>query len=307
MAFKLNKNDLTLLAAIAEHRILTAGQVAALFVKSKQVVRRRMRNLEEAAFVQAHEPVLGHGPGRPERLFSLSRRSIDLLREHEILNPAVENDKVNAAGLRCIDHELLGSWFRIHLEHIQHIFPRLSVQFLSPNSPFLQRDQDDRPFVFDQVPIGSDRERQIGFTPDGVFSITDREQQKALLFFLEVDMGTESVASPKRDPRDVRQKIINYQAYFRTNPYKRYEKTWKCKFSGFRLLFLTNSTARMALVCRLALEMPPSDFVWVTDQGQMFANGLSAEIWARGGKYQSPLESILGKQMARPSPLSVKP
>ncbi|MDY6839487.1 MAG: replication-relaxation family protein [Thermodesulfobacteriota bacterium] len=307
MAFKLNKNDLRLLAAIAEHRILSAGQVAALFMKSKQVVRRRMRNLEKATFVQAHEPVLGHGPGRPERLFSLSGDGIDLLREHEILNPDVANDKVGAERLRCIDHELLCTWFRIHLEHIQHVFPRLSVQFLSPNSPFLQRDQDDRPFVFEQVPIGSDRERQIGFTPDGVFSITDREQQKALLFFLEVDMGTESVASPKRAPRDVRQKIINYQAYFRSSLHKRYEKTWDCKFSGFRLLFVTNSNARMTLLCRLALKMPPSDFVWVTEQGRMFAHGLSAEIWARGGRYQSPLESILGRQMARPSPLSVKP
>jgi len=34
------------------------------------------------------------------------------------------------------------------------------------------------------------------FIPDGVFTITNLELKKSLLFFLEVDMGTESVASP---------------------------------------------------------------------------------------------------------------
>ena len=75
------------------------------------------------------------------------------------------------------------------------------------------------------------------FIPDGVFTITNAELKKSLLFFLEVDMGTETVASPKRDLKDIRQKIVNYQALFRTGQYKRYEKILKADVNGFRFCF----------------------------------------------------------------------
>jgi hypothetical protein len=48
------------------------------------------------------------------------------------------------------------------------------------------------------------------FMPDAVFAIADSEGGKACLFFLEVDCGTETIASPKRDVTDIRQKIVNY-------------------------------------------------------------------------------------------------
>jgi hypothetical protein len=43
--------------------------------------------------------------------------------------------------------------------------------------------------------------------------------------------------------------------------------------------------------------MPPTDFVWLADQDQMFSNGLSAEIWVRGGKDNEQLQSILGHKL----------
>jgi len=40
--------------------------------------------------------------------------------------------------------------------------------------------------------------------PDGVFIITDKETEKTLLFFLEVDMGTETLVNTKLTPNDGR-------------------------------------------------------------------------------------------------------
>ena len=116
-------------------------------------------------------------------------------------------------------------------------------------------------------------------------------------------MGTESIASPRRDPKDVRQKIQNYLAYFRSEGYKRYERVWGCTLRGFRLLFLANSHARCLTLCRLVEEMPPSNFVWATDQEKMFEHGLADAIWARGGHAQKPLESILNHKLCHPSPV----
>ncbi|MCP4630061.1 MAG: hypothetical protein GY850_42110 [bacterium] len=115
-------------------------------------------------------------------------------------------------------------------------------------------------------------------------------------------MDTEPVASPDRSPKNIRQKILNYQAIFRNGFYKRYGKIFNTKFNGFRLLFLTNSPTRLASLSRLVQEMPPSDFIWLTNQEKMFSDGSSAEIWVRGGKTDRPPQSIIRTEFGYPNP-----
>ena len=134
--------------------------------------------------------------------------------------------------------------------------------------------------------------------PDGVFTVTNKESEKTLLFFLEVDMGTESMVNKKRIPGDIRHKIISYQALYRSNQYKRYKFFFDAELNGFRLLFLTASPGRKKSICDLLQTMSPSDFIWVADQEKMFSSGISAEIWARGGRYDKPPESILNNRFA---------
>ena len=141
-----------------------------------------------------------------------------------------------------------------------------------------------------------DETRELAsFKPDAAFSVCDTEESKTLLFFLEVDLGTETLASPKRGLTDIRQKILNYGACFDTQVYKQYEKLWSCRLNGFRLLFLTDTLPRMSALCSLVREMPPSDFIWITEKDRMFAEGISAQIWARGGRSDASPQSILGK------------
>ena len=131
--------------------------------------------------------------------------------------------------------------------------------------------------------------------PDGVFTISDQEKDRTLLFFVEVDRGTEPLVNTKRIPGDIRHKIICYQKVFQSGQYKGYENPFQAKFHGFRLLFLLNESARMKAVCKLVQRMPPSDFIWATTRDRMDKNGLSAKIWARGGRREKAPESILGR------------
>ena len=246
----------------------------------------------------------GHGRGRPENLISLSDAGVSLLRHKEALPAGVRTEQVTADGITSLDHQLLVNSFRTHLIQMQRLISRLAVRFLSPTSPFLPLAADDCPAVSDSASVGDDRQGTTRFTPDGVISISDCESQKTLLFFLEVDMGTEALASPARGPRDIRQKIINYQAYFRSGRYKRYEKDWSCELNGFRLLFVTTSAGRLASLCQLVREMTPSGFVWLTSERRMVEHGVSAEIWARGGRDGDHSQSILGREMACSAPLA---
>ena len=153
---------------------------------------------------------------------------------------------------------------------------------------------DGGPYITDHSPVPGSGTQGVKFTPDAVFGTCDSVESRTCLFFLEVDCGTETIASPRRDLTDIRQKVINYQWYFQSLGYKRYEEVFQCRLQGFRLLFLTNSLGRLTALCRLTQEIQPSNFVWLTECRHLFPDGVSARIWAKGGDLQGPGQSILG-------------
>jgi len=141
---------------------------------------------------------------------------------------------------------------------------------------------------------------QIKFTPDAVFIVTNAVQDKSLLFFLEVDCGTETLSSPQRDMSDIRQKILNYQWYFQSLKYKRYEGIFEVPhLHGFRVLFLAKTVGRLAALCKLTQEMQPSEFIFLTEQERLFTDGVFAKIWARSGNLQVAQRSIIGRLHCR--------
>jgi hypothetical protein len=249
--------------------------------------------------------VYGRGPGRPEELNVLTEKGRKLLQDEGILSVDIADITDKTTDSIFIEHDFLANWFRIHLLQIERVIPNLSVYYLTPHSNTLIQSKGDRHFLAERIPVDSSGEKFIEFIPDGVFSITNNEAKppKTLLFFLEVDMGTETIASLDRNCKDVRQKIINYQAFFRSGRNKRYERIFDAKLNGFRLLFLANTAVRLVALCGLAKAMPPSDFVWLTDQKRMFSHGLSAEIWARGGRHDDPMQSILGPKLSCTAPV----
>ncbi len=294
MNSKFNINDRDLLSSIADYKVLTVKQLSIATQRSCQVVRRRMRALAKEGFISTRMEGYGGGRGRPEDLLFLTDKGAAVLEENGLCHPAVAADK---AGDRFfLDHLLLVNWFRIHLLQIERSISDLSLRYLSPVS-FAETFHTGG-----SVPPSEQNGGQknlTDFIPDGVFAITrTREDPKTLLFFLEVDMGTEAIVTGNRNHNDVRQKILNYQTLFRTGQYKQYESVFNSKLNGFRLLFLANSNARLISLCRLVREMPPSDFVWLVDQERMCSHGLSAKIWARGGRNEDQPQSILGPELA---------
>ena len=113
-------------------------------------------------------------------------------------------------------------------------------------------------------------------------------------------MGTESLVGRSHGCKDIRQKVIIYQAYFRTSGYKRYEQIFGANLKGFRLLFLTQTRARLTALCNLVAAMRPSDFIWLTDQDGIITQGVAEAVWVRGGKMEAPCQSILGSEMPVP-------
>lgn len=300
MAFRLRDSDCKTLECLADYRILTIPQIAAIFQKDKQVIRRRFSDLEKEGFIEVIKREFGRARGRPENLVGLTERGADIVREKYLAGKDIPYENIGPVSARIIDHQLLMNWFRIHLKHVENVLPKFSIRFLAYNSPFVPRKSDGRIITTDFSPIGRRTVRQVKFTPDAVIAATDTVQKKTVLYFLEVDCGTETLSSPQRDMSDIRQKILNYQWYFLNLKYKRYENIFKVPYlNGFRLLFITKTAGRLAALCKLTQEMQPSNFVWLTDQQRMFDDGISWKIWARGGNLQVMQRSIIGSLCCR--------
>ena len=300
MAFRLRERDCKALECLADYRILTVPQLAAFFRKNKQTIRRRFNVLEKEGFIEVIKRDFGRARGRPENLLGLTERGIDVLREKNLVGGDVPYENIGPVSHRLIDHQLLLNWFRIHLNEIDKVEPRPTPRFWAYNSPFVPREPNGRIITTDYSPIGHRTVREVKFTPDAVFIMTNAARDKSLLFFLEVDCGTETLSSPQRDMSDIRQKILNYQWYFQSLKYKRYEGIFKVPhFHGFRVLFLAKTIGRLAALCKLTQEMQPSEFICLTVQERLFADGVFAKIWARGGNLQVAQRSIIGRLHCR--------
>jgi len=297
MANKITNGDIKLLSSIAEYKFLTVKQLAAITQRSMQVIRRRIRTLRDERLISLKERDFGGISGRLEYISFLTEKGLKLIREKEILSAHAKYITDKTTESIFIDHDLLVNWFFIHLLQIERENQCLSTRHLTISSHNLNKGNAENPLIMERFSSDEASENSHFMIPDGVFIITDKQSGKTLLFFIEVDMGTETLVNSKGEPNDVRQKIINYQALFGTGKYKRYEKIFKAKLNGFRLLFLSNTPARLNALCKLVREMPPTDFVWLADQDQMFSNGLSAEIWVRGGKDNEQLQSVLGHKL----------
>ena len=300
MDSRLNKGDKKILSLIALYRILTVSQLAALTQRSRQVIRKRLRFFFGEDLIIRRMRGFGRSSGRPEEIIFLADKAARIFKDEGLFSESIPLIVPKNIDAIAVDHDLLINWFFIHLIQLDKSIPDLTIKPYSPG--FLMNNQGSHVFFDPRIRIESEDDL-IEFIPDGIFTILHKGLGKGLLFFLEVDMDTESIASLDRNPNDVRQKILNYQAIFRNSHYKRFEKIFGLKFNGFRLLFLTNSPARSASLSRLVQEMPPSDFIWLANQEKMFSDGLSAEIWARGGKMDRSPQSILGSDRATQTPV----
>ena len=283
MRADLTPRDIEILKTVAEYRILTTSQLTLLIFPSQQMARKKVRELKAVGLLKMAERPSDSSTGRPESIVCLTSLGLKVLKDSGEIDAGTTGDQITDLDFRSLGHQLLVNWVWIHLAQLVRQRSYLKVDFLSPSI--------DRGRYEISLP---DSRIATSIIPDGIFSITDTRQGKSLLFFLEVDMGTETLSSSDTKTTDIRKKILSYQQVFRAGSYKQFEENLPAPFRGFRTLFVANTEARSLQLCRLVRSVPTTNFIWLTDQNSLFKSGISAGIWTKGGDTKSGLHSILG-------------
>jgi len=296
----LTSREKELLIHLAEYRILTTRQITLIDEAGLRAIQKTLKSLNEKGFLQQSYGNFSSLKGRPEMYCSLSEKGIRTLKSDPGLDIHIQSLLNTDKEKLNIKHELLVNWFRIHLLNLDKQRADFRTDFISTNSLFLPKRKNGMPLIADTTMVDNQNK---WFVPDGVFSIKSQKQNKSLLFFLEVDMSTESLSSNNKTNTTIAQKLRCYYAYYLNNGFKRYQKKWQDSFNGFRVLFVCNTARRKDSICRYMDSFDRFDFVWITDAHQLHHNGLAANIWVRGGNIHESLKSILGPSLSFISPL----
>ncbi len=96
MSETLNRKDGELLAALAEYRMLTTSQIAALNGVGSPAARKRLRKLKQVGLVGPLTRGLTGQAGRPQELNSLTTRGVAWLKVQGQLAKSMSADDVRA-------------------------------------------------------------------------------------------------------------------------------------------------------------------------------------------------------------------
>jgi len=284
----LTPGDADVLQELAEYQFLTVTQLAAAHSITRQMAARRGKSLASKGLVILVPRNFAGSVGRPEAVISLTEAGFQALRN---ANPDGDHNVCRlrqSIDVSRMEHRLLLNWTRLHLSRLEHSQRPLELNYLSVVGT------DDQ-----EIALGGGQ-APMSIIPDGVFSIASRDQHKSLLFFLEIDMGSESLAGASS--QSIRGKLESYQKVFRGELYKKFEARLDGSFRGFRVLFVANGSSRLAQLCSVVRSVANTGYVWLTDQESIFRTGIFDRIWVEGGRSDEALHSILGPTLAFESP-----
>lgn len=297
-----NLRHLELLRTVADYRVLTIEQLSSIQCRSPKAVHESADRLVRKGLIEKRARTRLARRGRRESLVAVTVEGYRALVEAEALPADVGEKDITLAGLPHIEHQLLLNQVRIPWGRLDRICPALRTWFVPHSSPTARYEVPGPGAQTGPVPASIRLGVRYLLTPDAVATIADSERNRTVLFFVEVDRGTEQRTPSGGARPTIAGKIERYQRAFRSGHYRDYEAVCGCELRGFRVLFVVDSEKRLTSLCRFLNEVGPREFIWITDELRLRDHGIGAHIWARGGHQDRPPDSILGSRAQDGSP-----
>jgi len=295
IVMRLQSADMAILTLLLDHRMATGEQLARILGRNQRALSRRMTSLECENIVRTFQADASGSRGRPPMVYTLSEAGVDILVDRDAVSTDIADAILERTEPRQVNHHLAINNFRIALASIGTRYPELTLDALDTGSPCTFAKDDE---LVPKMTLEGCDGREV--RPDVVTCIADRARAKPLLFFVEVDRGTEPIVRERGS--SIRQKVETYRQLFREGGHLSWQAFWDRPFKGFRVLFVCHTPKRAMSIGRALAPGPSSDFFWITDEDKLEAAGIAGHIWMRGGACDASLESMLGSHAERPLP-----
>lgn len=276
-AYKFQERDGDILRDVYKHRYLSVSQIQRLHFPSLQTAYRRMRALAQLNLVASFSV-----PNINEAIFGLKSKGLDLLSSVEGVERSDLKWQESAGTPKdyyFMKHFLAINDFRITLRESCKLHDIELLGFIPEYYGERNEKGIGEKYIKDMIQDKSPKREQVSHTPDGVFAL--KKGDKQLLFFLEIDRGTEVIGDPNVG---VLKSLRFYIGYLMENKYQRFTKDFGGRdFKGFRVLFVTTTQARLQNIrtaCN-SLDVPPKakQFIWLAPTERITDQTLLQSIW----------------------------
>jgi len=254
------------------NNIVPSSHLARRYFPSQKKCSHRMKELYEEGYVKRFASPFVSGNGKGEFIYYSSAKGRDVLRQQYdrdtgyLLNP---------------------------LKDAYTIPHRLMVAEFQTASMFKQDDDYKASFLYPR----ETKLRAIdmgGLIPDGILVVEKLSISKALLMFLEVDMGTEPLAGDSSN--SLRQKLERYSACFDSpDTQRKINDALGHDFQGFRVLFTVGGKRRLDNILLLC-EKLQIEFIWITQSSNIKSGQIFDPVW---GNYKFQNLSLIAPYPGR--------
>ncbi len=220
----LTERDKAIILSVYENRFLRRDQIQRLFFADTSVpaCNMRLKKIYEHCFLdRLIRPV---AVGSNQIVYALHRRGagvVSVALNVECKNISWKRDH-NRVEFLFMEHTLAVAEFKVSLDLALRDTESVDLLFYSRESKGLQARVSDQ----------AGKKKYLVVAPDAFFGL--KTQDGNSFFFLEIDMGTETL-------KRFREKIVAYKQYWRTGKYHQdYE------FNHFRVLIIAESKRRLS-------------------------------------------------------------
>ncbi len=254
----LQPRDVAIILAVYENRFLRRDQIEKLFFKTTPTCNQRLQKLYQHKFLdRLYQPVEF---GSSQAVYALDARGAEVV----AAKLGVGKGQVN--------------WTRRH-NNIEHLFMAhtLAVSELRVGLELALRlrEEEDIKLLFwkregllprEKIVMPDNPEKKLSLIPDAFFGLqTDRGK---LFFFVEVDMGTETLDR-------FRTKIVAYREYWKSGAFNN-----RYSYRNFRVLTVANGVQRLNNLIATA-DKAGAKNMFLFSVSELASKDFLGDIWYR--------------------------
>ncbi len=273
---RITGRDVELLLSLFRYRDLSVSQLQRLHFPSGQTTARRLRLLAAGGLVKVSQC------GSQERLVRLRRAGAEVVAERlgvSVKETGWDRRREAPRDPLFVRHFLAVNDFRITLEQACASHP--DIRLLGFMNDQVMAPEGGAPRKFIRGVVAGANGRQLGHVPDAAFAL--QRGERAALFFVEIDRGTEVIGS---EERGLLKAIRFYLDYLVAGSFDRYRREFNApgEFDLFRVLILVPTTRRLMNVRAASntLAFEPANarrFLWLATLDALHDRGLLRMPW----------------------------